>query len=321
MSAHETRSPEEIEASIRRTRADIDATLRALEQRLTPRQLMDEGMNYLRQSGGAEFVSNLRHSVKDNPMPVTLAGIGLAWLMISDRRDRRSSHGMQASAGDTDTHTASDADSDTDTRGRQSEAAGSVKDKLSSAGQKLSETTQRAGQKLSETRQQVGQKLSETRQQVGQKLSQTTEGGRLTLDETKARAGELAQRARDQVQRVQGGLQNLLREQPLALGAIGLAIGAVIAASAPRTRKEDELMGEASDRLTDRVSEAGKEQLEGAESTAADTGESEKPGAPSASPGRAAGRGAQEHQGKRDAGGATHRTSPPQSPPGSGARR
>lgn len=310
MSAHETRSPEEIEASIRRTRADIDATLRALEQRLTPRQLMDEGMNYLRQSGGAEFVSNLRHSVKDNPMPVTLAGIGLAWLMISDRRDRRSSHGMQASAGDTDTDTHTDSDSDTDTRGRQSEAAGSVKDKLSSAGQKLSETTQRAGQKL-----------SETRQQVGQKLSQTTEAGRLTLDETKARAGELAQRARDQVQRVQGGLQNLLREQPLALGAIGLAIGAVIAASAPRTRKEDELMGEASDRVTDRLTEAGKEQLEGAVGTAADTGESEKPGAPSPSPGRAAGRGAQEHQGKRDAGGATHRTSPPQSPPGSGARR
>ena len=37
-------------------------------------------------------------------------------------------------------------------------------------------------------------------------------------------------------------------EQPLALGAIGIAVGAVLAAAAPRTRQEDNLMGHASDR-------------------------------------------------------------------------
>ena len=53
-----------------------------------------------------------------------------------------------------------------------------------------------------------------------------------------------------------------MREQPLALGAIGLAVGAVLASAAPRTRVEDEWMGDASDRLTDRAKEAGREQLD-----------------------------------------------------------
>jgi hypothetical protein len=54
----------------------------------------------------------------------------------------------------------------------------------------------------------------------------------------------------------------MVREQPLALGAIGLAVGALLAAAAPRTRTENELMGEASDRLAERAKEAGREQLQ-----------------------------------------------------------
>jgi hypothetical protein len=60
----------------------------------------------------------------------------------------------------------------------------------------------------------------------------------------------------------------MMREQPLALGAIGVAIGAVLAAMAPRTQKEDELMGETRDRLMDQAKEAGKEKLEQAKEVA-----------------------------------------------------
>ena len=43
----------------------------------------------------------------------------------------------------------------------------------------------------------------------------------------------------------------LAREQPLVLGAIGLAIGALVGTGLPRTRREDEIMGETSDQLKD----------------------------------------------------------------------
>ena len=75
------RRPEEIEAEIARTRGDMNATLSAIEQRLTPGQLVDQGLAYVRHSGANEFVSNLGGSVKNNPIPVALMGIGIAWLM------------------------------------------------------------------------------------------------------------------------------------------------------------------------------------------------------------------------------------------------
>lgn len=79
------RRPEEIQAEIQRTRREMDGTLSAIEQRLTPGQLVDQGLTYLKNSGGQEFVSNLGQQAKQNPLPVALVGIGLAWLMATGK--------------------------------------------------------------------------------------------------------------------------------------------------------------------------------------------------------------------------------------------
>jgi len=67
-----TRDPDAIIASIERTRSEMDSTLSAIEERLTPGQMMDQGLEYLRNSGGREYLSNLGSSLKDNPLPATL---------------------------------------------------------------------------------------------------------------------------------------------------------------------------------------------------------------------------------------------------------
>src|SRR5262245_57388983 len=83
------RAPEEIQADIERTRVDLDETLSALENRLTPGQLMDQGMDYLRGSGARRYMQRLGESVQQDPIPLALVGVGLAWLMMSDRRGSR----------------------------------------------------------------------------------------------------------------------------------------------------------------------------------------------------------------------------------------
>jgi hypothetical protein len=80
-----SRRPHEIQAEIERTRREMDGTLNAIEHRLTPGQLYDQGMQYLRNNGGTEFVTNLGNQAKRNPMPVALVGIGLAWLMATQK--------------------------------------------------------------------------------------------------------------------------------------------------------------------------------------------------------------------------------------------
>jgi ElaB/YqjD/DUF883 family membrane-anchored ribosome-binding protein len=219
------RKPQEILAEIDRTRSDMDSTLTAIEQRLTPGQLVDQGLDYLRHSGASDFAANLGNSVRDNPLPVSLVGIGLAWLMAAGK----SGSGRAATGPST---------GQLGERGRNAaqgakEAIGSVKDQVSGT-----LDSARAG-------------LQSARQRAGD----LTQGARDA-------AAQIGDTARQQAQRAKNGIDYLVREQPLALGAIGLAIGALVAASAPRTQKEDELLGEASDRLADRAKDMGKEQLQ-----------------------------------------------------------
>jgi ElaB/YqjD/DUF883 family membrane-anchored ribosome-binding protein len=199
------RRPEEIEAEIARTRGDMDATLTAIEQRLTPGQLVDQGIDYLRNSGANEFVHNLGGSVKNNPLPVALMGIGIAWLMATgNRKPSYASPPAESSAPGM--------------AQRAAQRLSSAKDSLSSAKDSLSSAKN--------------------------SLFQTTE------------------RVRGQAQRVRSGYDTMVREQPLALGAFGLAVGACLAAIAPRTSQEDQLMGEASDRMAGQAKALGKESLE-----------------------------------------------------------
>jgi hypothetical protein len=82
----DARSSADIERDIEYTRRDIDETLGELSARLSPGQLLDRAIVYLRNSGPPEFASNLGRSVRDNPLPVVLTGISLAWLAWSSKR-------------------------------------------------------------------------------------------------------------------------------------------------------------------------------------------------------------------------------------------
>jgi hypothetical protein len=172
-----TRRPEEILAEIHRTRDEMDHTLQAIEHRLTPGQLVDQGLEYLKKSGAREYVSNLSGSVKTHPLPATLTGIGIAWLMaVGNKQPSQQPSYSQSGPG------------------------------------------------------------------IGERMQSA-----------KDRASQIGSSARQQLDRARGGWDSMLNEHPLALGAIGLAIGAVCAAMAPRTEKEDKLMGQARDDLLDKM--------------------------------------------------------------------
>ena len=199
--------PDEILAEIDRTRDEMDRTLSAIEHRLTPGQLVDQGLDYLRHSGANEFVQNLGGTAKQNPLPVALTAIGIAWLMALGRQPARPNHGSTSSSG-------------------------------------------------------------------------LREG----IDSMRDRAGNLTDATRQQWDRARGGVDYLVREQPLALGAIGLAVGAVVAAMAPRTQKEEQLMGEASRNVMEKAKEAGSQQIEKAQQAVQQASKPQPPPQPAPSP-------------------------------------
>ena len=106
--------------------------------------------------------------------------------------------------------------------------------------------------------------------QMGQ--MRTTTGGAYnegTFDQVKETAGNLANRstealnnlgskARESATEVSNRFGQLLRENPLAVGAVAVAAGTAVGLALPSTRFESEYIGETSERLVDRAEEVAR---------------------------------------------------------------
>lgn len=270
------RRPDEILAEIDRTRGEMDRTLSAIEQRLTPGQLMDQSLDYLKNSGANEFAHNLGGAAKNNPLPVALVGIGLAWLMALGRQPAQHEGAMAYGSGG---------------GSRMRERMSSMKEKASGMMQSVSERMGSAKEQISgkigSMRESASGSMDSMRERASFGMGSMEEHAGGTMESMRGRAGHMGDSARQQWQRARGGIDSLINEQPLALGAIGLAIGALLGGVTPRTRKEEEMMGEASRNLIEKTKDAAAPHLEKAKETARQVAETATSGMQSKPEGQA----------------------------------
>lgn len=127
------KSPETLEREIDQQRSSIGNIVDALEQRLSPGQLMDQALAYTRGNGG-EFARNLGNTLKANPVPTVLTSIGLLWLMMGQNRTVPTSASAHSSGlGEQARHAGAEL------KDKASQLGGSVSASLSSAGQRLND--------------------------------------------------------------------------------------------------------------------------------------------------------------------------------------
>jgi hypothetical protein len=289
-----TKSAEEVQREVRQSRSDVEETLEAIQERLSPGQMFEQAVDYLRGSEGNAFLRNLGATVRDNPVPMVLMGTGLAWLMLSSPRRREYDYepddlldedafgrygaadyyGYETAAeypetDDDDLFAGSAYEEEMVSRGGGAGGtqglAGSVREATDAARSRargLAEGARETAREWGEGARTAAHGARERARRLGagarHQLRQTGE----QLRQGGARAGYYGQRARR-------GFLDTLNEQPLVMGALGLAVGAAIGAALPATETEDEWMGETRDRLKDRATEAGAEQLEKARAAAA----------------------------------------------------
>ena len=77
-----------IERELDDTRSRLDATLGALQQKLAPGTMVDQAVEYFTEGGGVEIGRNIGRSMRDNPIPVALIGVGIGWLLWSNASPR-----------------------------------------------------------------------------------------------------------------------------------------------------------------------------------------------------------------------------------------
>ena len=254
-----------IEQDLERTRARMDGRLTELQGRLSPGQILDDLMGYFRGSEGGDFARNLLASVKSNPMPAALTGISLAWLMAANPRPQ------------------SDTTAAATTRPTSTPATARVSPIPADGGQSdtidLEERFRRAEQGVThnpdETEETYNLRLDDARgavlgikrepedtpqslaQHIKDALSAAKDNITQTANHVRDGAGEVAgqlttsaQSAGDQLTRGSNAAQamgsnvlSMVADNPVLLGAIGLAVGALLGALVPQSEREEAALG------------------------------------------------------------------------------
>lgn len=195
--------PDELQEDIHRTRERIDETLDAIKHQLSPGDLVSQLMSMFRGDGhgmshkAGDVLSSLAHTVKENPIPVALIGIGLLGLAKDGGGKSRSiaEHtGRTTGAGD------------------------------------VGDVVHKVQDKAAEARDKVEEKVSDVRE--------TLERG--------------YEKVRDRIE-----------DDPIVLGALGIALGAALGAGLPSTRIEDEKLGEKRDELVSKAKQMGEQVRQG----------------------------------------------------------
>jgi len=213
----------ELERDAEIARANVAETAESIRNKMSPGQLIDEFAGLFTEGENSAVLSNLKAQIRDNPLPVVMVGAGLAWLMfgqgISGKSERPTSSGQEPQRGAFGSSATAGA---TNQPGEQ----GLVGDVLSS----VADTTDSVAGLTASVVQGVAT-------DVGEHLGNTARETRLAAENATRGATQAA--------------QDLFQREPLAIAALGLAVGTAIGAMLPRTALEDEQMGRYRDKALD----------------------------------------------------------------------
>jgi vacuolar-type H+-ATPase subunit H len=183
--------------------------------------------------------------VRDNPVPIALTTIGIGWWMWNRRTGSR-----QVTYGSG--YPAASFDSTWDARtgyGAAGAEAGTYRRFDSDRGVWV------GGEEGEGTSERVKHAVSDASDRARETLSSATGRARETMEDVSGRTRQAASRAQQQIgqysRQAKSQLQYWMEENPLAVGAVAMAVGAAVGLALPETRREQELMGDARDRMVD----------------------------------------------------------------------
>jgi len=181
--------------------------------------------------------ASLMTTIKQNPGPAALTGIGLGWLMMSNK-----SAGGQTSAS-----------TGSQTSGTVSNATGQVKDAAGQAqgkaGEVAGQAQQAAGQAVDQAQAVAGQAVGQAQEVAGQAVDQVQGAASAVTDQAQQAASTVTTQAQQLTSRV----RVMLNENPLAVGVVAAAVGSAAALAVPPTQREQQLLGQTRDKVVDRA--------------------------------------------------------------------
>jgi hypothetical protein len=256
-----TPTSEQIKADIERKRNDVSEKIDTIQERLSPENLKHQAQESVQEmvkestdkligyfnENVQQLPATLIETVKRNPAPAALIGIGIGWLLLESvnaKRDEqyvggvsRTNGGYQSARygyepprvhvygssypGQYSTQTGDfNQQGQTDEKGMLSQA----REKIGELGEQVRDTVQGAVEGVSRQASRLGDQVTSLESQTGE------------------RAANLQSATHHQI-------QHAVDSNPLLVGAVAFAAGAALALALPATRRESQLMGDMRDRM------------------------------------------------------------------------
>jgi ElaB/YqjD/DUF883 family membrane-anchored ribosome-binding protein len=233
----------DIQTEIERTRGEMASTLEAIEQKLSPRQFMDQAVDTMRDIASDNRVGQ---AVRENPIPLALIGLGIGWLAISGMRGRSAGATIEAGVGGESIQP--DYGTSPYATSAYGSAAAAAPSGYGAEGAGYRRGGDGQGQRLKGRAAQMASQARDT-------LSQTAEN-------TRDKVSQLAENTRRQAAQAADATWEAYQEHPLTMGLVAALLGAGIGAILPRTRQEAEIMGGAAENLIRPIRETGSQLMD-----------------------------------------------------------
>jgi len=185
---------------------------------------------------GSDFIQDLGEAVRKNPLSAALIGMGVLWLFTGSRPVETAGDFVRNAGLDRIPHPA----------GNAFDAARST----------VRSGTDAIGERVASVK-------GAAREGAVDALDNVTRYGRDYADRASEYVTSIPGTSAEIFDTVRSNLSDVFRVQPFALGAIGIAIGAGIAAALSATQLETDYLGETSDTVKAKAAEFAAEQTDG----------------------------------------------------------
>lgn len=267
---------EQIKAQIEATRNQMGETIDAIQEKLSLSNISEQvsetvssaietakdtaydatigkAVSFMRNVGDGVTQSSTFRTVRRNPLPFALIGVGAGLLAYQSFSGRSSSRGNGRDHARFMRHS------------QQSEGSSAMNSTRQSIGQVYEGVSERASSAVDSISNVAGTAYESMTGAVTSAYSGAGEFAHRAYD----RAGEYGHLAHEKY-------DQYLEENPLALGALAVAVGAAVGFAIPSTQYEGRLMGEARENLMERAQEAAGSLVDKAKQVANEAGQTIK---------------------------------------------
>ena len=207
--------------------------------------------------GGGDFVNSLQDAVRENPISAALIGMGVLWMFMGGSNTSLFGGGGRKSIF----RGVGEGAEEAVTVGR--DTAARIRSSVGHAADAAAETASHVAGGVREASATIAEHGSRTAGQAADAVASaydaTTNAASRATDTLSNAATSAAHAMQEKGTKwgstLQQNIGEIFERQPLLLGAVGIAIGAGIAASVPATEAENKVMGGASDFVREAVSE------------------------------------------------------------------